>query len=324
MTLLFTLKFPNYNTIYMKLNVYQKTALLTIAATLFLIFIGGLVRASGAGLGCPDWPKCYGLWIPPTTAEGLPPQFASEEFNAVKTWTEYINRLIGVLIGFLITLTFLFSFRYRKTKPSVTVASFAAFLMVLFQGWLGGQVVLSGLSEWIITVHMLMAMAIVGVLIFGAFRAVSGDIAIEINRKHRNTILYGSLILLGLTLIQMVLGTQVREAVDTISRGNPDLPRSLWVDYLGVIDAIHRSFSWLVIASSAFLIWYTRKHNVNLYFSRLTYTVFVLILSQVLVGIVLVYFGMPPSFQVLHLFGSAVMISCVLLLVFSAKEANTV
>lgn len=308
----------------MKLNIYQKTALLTICATLFLIFIGGLVRASGAGLGCPDWPKCYGLWIPPTTAEGLPPQFASEDFNAVKTWTEYINRLIGVLIGFLITLTFLFSFRYRKTRPSVTVASFAAFVMVLFQGWLGGQVVLSGLSEWIITVHMLMAMAIVGVLIFGAFRAVSGDLTLVIHKKHRSTVLYGALILLVFTLIQMVLGTQVREAVDVVSRGNPDLPRALWVDYLGVIDAVHRSFSWLVIAASVFLVWYTKKHHVKSYFTKLSYIVFALIASQVLVGVVLVYFGMPPSFQVLHLFGSAVMISFVLLLVFSAKEAKTI
>jgi len=305
----------------MKLNIYQKTAILTIAATLFLIFIGGLVRASGAGLGCPDWPKCYGLWIPPTTIEGLPVQFAAEDFNAVKTWTEYINRLVGVLIGFLITLTFIFSFRYRKTKPAVTVASFAAFVMVLFQGWLGGQVVLSGLSEWIITVHMLMAMAIVGVLIFGAFRAVSGDVAIEINQKHRNTMFFGSLILLVVTLIQMVFGTQVREAVDVISRGNPDLPRTLWVDYLGIIDAIHRSFSWLVLAASIFLVWYTRKHNVNTYFTKLSSVVLALIMLQVFVGVVLVYFGMPSSFQVLHLFGSAVMISFVILLVFSSKEA---
>lgn len=306
----------------MKFNIYQKTALLTIAATLFLILVGGLVRASGAGLGCPDWPKCYGLWIPPTSAEGLPAQFAAEDFNAVKTWTEYVNRLIGVLIGFLITLTFVFSFKYRKTKPVVTIASFAAFLMVLFQGWLGGQVVLSGLSEWIITVHMLMAMAIVGVLIFAAFKAVSGDRTIHLFRKHQKAILYGSLVLLFVTLIQMVLGTQVREAIDVISRGNPDLSRTLWVEQLGMIDGIHRSFSWLVIAASLFLVWYTKKHNVSHYFTKLSTIVFYLIMLQVFVGVVLAYFGMPAIFQVLHLFGSAVMISAVLLLVFSAKEAQ--
>ena len=80
----------------MKLNLYQKTALSTIAATLFLIMVGGIVRAAGAGLGCPDWPKCYGLWIPPMHVSELPPGFDVDSFNAFKTWTEYINRLIAV------------------------------------------------------------------------------------------------------------------------------------------------------------------------------------------------------------------------------------
>ena len=101
----------------MKLNAYQKTAIVTVFATLFLILVGGLVRAAGAGLGCPDWPKCFGTWIPPTSADALPAGFDESQFNVWKTWIEYINRLIGVLIGFLITATFALSFRYRKEKP---------------------------------------------------------------------------------------------------------------------------------------------------------------------------------------------------------------
>ena len=74
----------------MKLNLYQKTALSTIAATLFLIMVGGIVRAAGAGLGCPDWPKCYGLWIPPMHVSDLPSGFDVDSFNAFKTWTELV------------------------------------------------------------------------------------------------------------------------------------------------------------------------------------------------------------------------------------------
>jgi len=122
----------------MELNRYQKVALTTVGATIFLIFVGGLVRASGAGLGCPDWPKCFGMWIPPTAASDLPSQFDVSQFNVFKTWTEYVNRLIGVVIGLLITATFVLSFRYRKTEPAVLYSSALAFVLVLVQGWLGG------------------------------------------------------------------------------------------------------------------------------------------------------------------------------------------
>ncbi len=116
----------------MKLNTFQKTAILTVAATLFLILVGGLVRAAGAGLGCPDWPKCFGMWIPPTSLGELPSQFDASQFNVYNTWIEYVNRLVGVLIGLLITGTFVLSFRYRKAKPTVFYSSFAAFVLVLF------------------------------------------------------------------------------------------------------------------------------------------------------------------------------------------------
>ncbi|MDX1672627.1 MAG: COX15/CtaA family protein, partial [Balneolaceae bacterium] len=130
----------------MKFNSYQKIALTTVFATLFLIFVGGLVRAAGAGLGCPDWPKCFGLWIPPVSAAELPAGYDPSQFNVFKTWLEYVNRLIGVVVGMLITATFVLSFRYRKNDPAVFYSSLAAFLLVVFQGWLGGQVVISGLS----------------------------------------------------------------------------------------------------------------------------------------------------------------------------------
>ncbi len=157
----------------MKLNLYQKTAITTVIATLVLILVGGLVRAAGAGLGCPDWPQCFGMWIPPTSAAELPPGYDASLFNPVHTWLEYVNRLIGVLIGFLITLTFLFSFKYRKSDPVVTISSGIAFILVLVQGWLGGQVVKSGLSAGMITIHMILAMIIVNTLLFASFRAMN-------------------------------------------------------------------------------------------------------------------------------------------------------
>jgi cytochrome c oxidase assembly protein subunit 15 len=306
----------------MKLNSYQITAITTIAATLFLILVGGLVRASGAGLGCPDWPKCYGLWIPPMDVIDLPSQYNPDDFNALKTWTEYINRLIGVLIGLLITATFALSVKYRKSKPAVFLASAAAFVLVLFQGWLGGQVVRTGLTEWVITIHMMTAMVIVGLLIFAAFKAFSGQIGLNISREHFNQLKIASLLLLLFMTIQMVLGTQVREAVDHVSRVLLIEDRSLWLENIGIMDDIHRSFSWLLMITSGWLVWYSRKQDISTYFRKMSYWILGLILSQVFIGIVLAYVNMPASFQVLHLFGSAVLFSVILLMVFSVRDAT--
>lgn len=283
-----------------KLNAYQKTALLTVAATIFLIFVGGLVRASGAGLGCPDWPKCYGRWIPPLTLADLPPGYDPAEFNALKTWTEYINRLIGVLVGLLITATFLQSFRYWKTLPSVVIASFAALVLVVFQGWLGGQVVRSGLSEGIITAHMLLAMILLTTLLYAVYKVMATRFQLALAATTRRTLLWAGGLLLAATLIQLILGTQVREAVDAVGRGT-DLPRGQWLEAVGSIDEIHRTTSWLVMIGAGWLIWIVRQRSRSALLTRLAATIVALVGCQVVFGVVLVYLSMPPAFQVLHL-----------------------
>ena len=198
----------------MKLNFYQKTAITTVIATVVLIFVGGLVRAAGAGLGCPDWPQCFGMWIPPTTVAELPSQYDASLFNPLHTWLEYINRLIGVLIGFLITLTFAASFKYRKSDRVITYFSALAFVMVLFQGWLGGQVVRSGLSAGMITIHMIIAMALLATLFYATFRSLRSRITLSLNPSLKKHLLIVSGALLLITLVQMIMGTQVRESVD--------------------------------------------------------------------------------------------------------------
>src|SRR5690625_5467001 len=122
----------------MKLNLFQKSAIITVISTVGVILMGSLVRASGAGLGCPDWPRCFGMWIPPMTAAELPPQYDATLFNPLHTWLEYINRLTGALAGIMITITFFASFHYRKKDPVITIFSGLALVMVLFQAWLGG------------------------------------------------------------------------------------------------------------------------------------------------------------------------------------------
>ncbi len=296
----------------MKLNIYQKTAILTVIATIVLIFVGGLVRASGAGLGCPDWPQCFGMWIPPTNVADLPPQYDADLFNPVHTWLEYVNRLVGVLIGFLITLTFIISFRYRKKDPIITVFSGLAFVLVLFQGWLGGQVVRSGLSAGIITLHMIMAMIILAVLLYASFRAMNTRLTTVLSSNTRKTLLWVSGGMLFLTLAQMIFGTQVREEVD-VAKNVMELPREAWIDSLSGLYDFHRSFSWLLVLFSGTLLYYNRKFDVTRRLHILGWAVFVMIILQMFVGIGMEWFSMPGALQVIHLVGIAVLICAELL-----------
>lgn len=307
---------------YMKLNLYQKVALATVGATVFLIFVGGLVRASGAGLGCPDWPKCFDMWIPPAAVADLPAQFDATQFNVFKTWTEYINRLIGVIIGLLIVATFVLSIPYRKKDPAVFYSSGVALVLVLIQGWLGGQVVITGLSEWLITLHMLLAMIIMMTLIYGVFKASEQQLELKLPLKTRRWLLGSSLLLLIITFIQLGIGTQVREAIDLLKNMDSPPARNLWISKVGSVDELHRSYSWVVLLSGGLLFYISRWRTNSSLVSKLGSWIFGIILLQIATGMGLYYLGIPPVYQVVHLVGVAILIALEFILLLVVNKGG--
>lgn len=296
---------------------YRRIALITLASVYFLILVGASVRASGAGMGCPDWPTCFGQWIPPTNEAQLPPNYQEiyaelgyrdTQFNVVKTWTEYANRLLGVTIGFLIFLTAIFSWPLRGFNNSIFVASVAAFLMVGFQGWLGSKVVSSNLQPGMITIHMLMALAIVGTLLFALAQARKSDMAkqpiIGIDSRFE-LFLY---LVLGMTILQVAMGTQVREMTDFIREAQGEELRSSWVEAMPWFFFVHRSFSAVVLVAN---LWLARLlvnslgwHHI---LTRLTFAMIAVIGFSVLSGATLGHLGMPALAQPAHLLGAALL-----------------
>lgn len=233
----------------------------TVVTIYSLILVGGIVRATGAGMGCPDWPKCFDQWIPPTAESQLPDDYqtiyaergyAETTFNVRKTWTEYLNRLLGVFTGFTIFLTLLFSLPYRRTDPMVFWLSFAGFILVGVQGWLGSRVVASNLNPGMITVHMLLAQVIVGLLIWSLLRAtVQPNTHKEISTLPR----WVFPVLVAATLaglLQLVVGTQVREGIDLIAKQSNNENRHLWIDNLPLVFSIHK---WLALPLAVFNGW---------------------------------------------------------------------
>lgn len=281
---------------------FKKASFWTIILVYLVIVAGGVVRCTGSGMGCPDWPKCFGRWVPPTEISELPSNYVeiyskgghlSVEFNVLKTWTEYINRLIGVLIGFSIFFALIYSLVYWKNNRKIVWYSLASFLLVAFQGWLGSKVVSSNLLPFMVSIHMLVALVIVAILIY-AYACVDNRTIVY---KSDNYIRYIVFIALLLTLFQILLGTQVRQAIDVVAKSLNYSSREIWVEQLGTIFITHRLFAYVIVAINGFLIY---KFNIqNAHFER-NMLLFILIL-EVLSGFVLTYFSFPSFIQPMHL-----------------------
>jgi len=284
---------------------FHKVVTLTFWATLVLVVAGGLVRATGAGLGCPDWPTCWGCWLPPTQLSDIPSQLdeAGEpyyldklerrqylsKFDSTKMWIEYLNRVLGVLIGIFIIATFMASFPLRKSKPRLFYGSLIALLMVIFQGWLGSIVVESELMPGMITLHMLLAMILLSLLI--SLQAWSSP-------NPKGVILPGTRVLYGLIILQVILGTQVREKVDEFTKDDQSIVRGEWLDHAGLVDHLHRPLSLLVLGLSLF-IWFQAKKKKES--TKMPVWILAGVGGQILLGIILAYAGLPPWSQTAHL-----------------------
>lgn len=290
---------------------FRRLGMLTIVAVYTVILAGGIVRASGSGMGCPDWPTCFGRWIPPTEESQLAPNYRqiyaergyqNTRFNPTKTWIEYVNRLIGVTIGLLIFLTAYSARIFLSTDKTIFYLSWCACLLVGFQGWLGAVVVASNLKPFLITLHMLLALVIVATLIYAIARSQKNTL-LQIDCQPAARTLQPLLkIAIGLTLVQIMLGAQVREAVDFIAADHQHSNRELWVANFPIIFYIHRSFSVIILATNLWLYWRARQllaKNNRIF--RCCTLLMLAIGFELLVGICLEQLNIPAALQPIHL-----------------------
>ncbi|MGD9900109.1 MAG: heme A synthase [Calditrichaceae bacterium] len=295
---------------------FRKLALISTIATYVLIFVGGLVRVSGAGLGCPDWPKCFGRWIPPTDISQLPAGMDPSLFNFTLAWIEYINRLTGMIVGLLIAATGIMAIIKMRKYPKILYPSILAALLVAFQGWQGSRVVSSALEPFIITVHLVLALLIVSLMIFVTQQAYySENNSAPVQREFKKYKMWAG-ILWFVTLSQIILGTQIRAVIKEISDNYPLLPTAEWIDMIGPIVNVHTVFGILITGLSIMLV--TRLYNDKPVFhgpvKLISVTLIVLVGLQMVVGIGFKAAGIEPVLQVTHLWISSLMIGGELIL----------
>jgi protoheme IX farnesyltransferase len=137
---------------------FQKLAAATVVTAILLVTIGVIVRATGSGMGCPDWPLCHGQIIP--------------ALNDAQAWIEWVHRTIAVIIGFEVFGLAALALIDHRDRRTLVAASIAAVLLVGFQAWLGRETVRLGNSGESVTAHLASAMTLVGLLVWILVRSL--------------------------------------------------------------------------------------------------------------------------------------------------------
>lgn len=323
---------------------FNRLSLTTLVAVYLLILAGGVVRSTGSGMGCPDWPRCFGNWIPPTSVEELPAGYKEKysefrhkknqkfarylsligldatanqiledesilieaDFNATKTWIEYVNRLIGVIVGFLIIGLAWRSFYLRKDNPRIFFVSIVTLILVIVQGWFGSIVVSTNLTSWTVTVHMFLALLILAMIIY----LYRDSTALKIG-LHSPALFWLALSCTFFLLIQVFLGTEVREAIDRLASSMAE--RGQWISQAGWDFIVHRSFSWAVLISHLLLVY---KLSKTTFPKILRLSLIGLLLGTFLSGVAMAYFAIPPVLQPVHLVSATGVFGVLMLILF--------
>ena len=335
---------------------FKRLVVINLVLVFIVVIAGSIVRVTESGMGCPDWPKCFGAYIPPTSEDQVtwhegedffegqmiiheeklynakkdltastsfnPAEWAEftkhgyATYNPVHTWIEFINRLATVALGFPVMALFALSFFYWKDRRARVYLSFAVVFLVGFQAWLGKLVVDSNLKGQTITLHMIGVFAIIGVLLILLAKA---------RRTHSETTFPDKLfkrlssISLYITVLMVVLGTQVREQIDQIAKTTTD--RMLWIDQVDWMFITHRSLVYVVIAVNGYLLYQAIKNN---WYKTRWIMIAAIIIAEALVGIILAHYGFPKAAQPLHLLLSTILFALQFDLLIQLRAPRTI
>tara|TARA_Y100001934_G_C12341035_1_gene770230 strand:- start:227 stop:1159 length:933 start_codon:yes stop_codon:yes gene_type:complete len=286
------------------MKLFRVFTILSTGMTYLLIFIGGMVRVAGAGMGCPDWPKCFGRWIPPMNLDQLPEHIDPAKFNIVLAWIEYCNRLFGAIVGLVISITLYLGLKNYSKFPRIKWSLIAAFVLTLFEGWLGSVLVDTLLNPLTITLHLFFALIIVMLLLFASqesYYIENPNAELHSHYSSNMGILFG--IMASALLIEVVLGTEIRGGLEMIRKENPMVESQFLIDMLGPFKYAHSILGFLIAILSGF-IWYglvKKSLNPSTLMVQTSTGIVLLILLQIFLGEVLVFFEVIPLVQLFHL-----------------------
>ena len=321
-------------------NKFPKIVQISIISVYLIFLAGSVVRMTGSGMGCPDWPKCFGYYIPPTSEEQITWKpntefkegfiivkdetlFVAEKniktsskfnknnwasytkhdyakFNKYHSWTEYINRLSSVLAGFVFLFLIYGAAKYWKTDKKIPFLAFAAFFLMLVEAWLGKTVVDTNLKPTIITIHMVIGLVIIALLLQLQFHLS------DRKKLYRYNTIFNKLLIISVvfSLIQIAMGTQVRQFIDEQVKqlGFENKNYSLMDPSFKFY--FHRSFTIAIVLVNLGLFYLNQVKNLGY---KLVNWVVLLIFIETITGILMYYAEFPLGTQAIHLLSGAIL-----------------
>jgi len=332
-------------------NKYRKLVWVSVFLTFDLIVFGAFTRLTDSGLGCPDWPGCYGAANPflaheqIVAAETLMP---TGPVTVVKAWIEMIHRYLAMTIGVLIVAMMAQSwYQWRKTRR-VEYAPWlptALFFFVCLQGAFGAWTVTLKLQPVIVTIHLLLGMGLLSMLVWYGGRQnhlhAPRELVSASPPAMRNIrILAG--VAAALLLVQLALGGWTSTNYATLACndfplcGGKAIPEmdfehgfTLWRELgktaaghylpfsaLVAIHWVHRNFGFIVAVVAGYVAWRAWGHDA---LHKTARNIALTLGAQILTGVATIYLSFPLTIAVLHNAGAAMLVLLLTMLNYKAK-----
>jgi cytochrome c oxidase assembly protein subunit 15 len=327
-------------------NKYRKLLWITLFLTFDLIMFGSFTRLTDSGLGCPDWPGCYGQANPVQAhadikaAEAIMP---TGPVTVVKAWIEMIHRYIAMAVGVLIIAIMIVSWR-KWLKSGRQLVSYAPalptalFLLVCLQGAFGAWTVTMKLQPIIVTIHLLLGLALLGMLaILGSRHSVQTTVG-----STARAIGTPAVVALGLLVIQIILGGWVSTNYAVLACTDFPLCNGMlippmdfmhgfswWrelgktasgdllpVEALTAIHWVHRNFAFIVIA---YIVWIAHKAMKIEGLSKTAKWLLIAIGVQFASGVSTIYLSWPILIAILHNGGAALLVLLLALMIYKTR-----
>ncbi|VVD97460.1 cytochrome C oxidase subunit I [Pandoraea capi] len=327
-------------------NKYRKLAWVTTFLTLDLIMFGGFTRLTDSGLGCPDWPGCYGTSSPFAAhadiheAQMLLP---TGPVTFVKAWIEMIHRYFAMAVGVLIiTLMVMAWVKRRELKQSPWLATWLL-VLVCVQGAFGAWTVTMKLQPVIVSIHLMLALTLLGSLAWLASRQMPlASVAADAGALRWR---WAALIGLALLVFQIALGGWVSTNYAVLACTDFPTCQGQWIpsmdfhngfrlwralgktaggevipmDALVAIHWAHRTFAVVVVLYLAWLASVLRRHAA---LRRLSILVLILVLVQFATGLSNIVFQWPLLNAIAHNGGAAVLLLLLVMLNYRIRAAR--
>jgi heme a synthase len=326
------------------MNVYRNLILVALILTLGVVSLGAYVRLSDAGLGCPDWPGCYGKLTPLHAADAINAELAARPDGPVshaKAWKEMLHRYLAGGLGLLVLVIAILSWRGRRDSRCGPVLPTLLLGLIVFQALLGMWTVTKLLKPLIVTSHLLGGMATLSLLLWLWLRERTQLSHVYFARvDHLRT---GAMVGLLLVVMQIALGGWVSTNYAALACTDFPMCHGQWVpdmDFehaftlhrelgetasgallsLDALTAIHWTHRLMALIVTLYLAWLVVRLLRTPGYADMGMMVAGLLALQVTLGINNVLFSLPLALAVAHNTGAALLLSSMVLLNYRVRR----